>query len=180
MQETVSVDMFTIPTLTFGILYGFVIISNARRKILYTNATYYPGGGWLGQQMIPLFNTNRLCEIKYLIRDRDSNYGGTFQSILNRMGIEEIRISPHSPWQNPYAERVIGTIKRECLNNMIILGKNHLSRVLNQYAEFYNNSRPHQGKGMNHNSPVPRTVMSKGDHAEPHLGGLQHCYKRAA
>ena len=118
---------------------------------------------------------------KYLLRDRDSIYGDGFRRRVQRMGIEQVVTARRSPWQNPYAERVIGSIRRECVDHMIVLGENHLRRILLSYQTYYNESRTYLS--LERNSPVPREVEppSKGRVvAIPHLGGLHHRYQRAA
>jgi len=181
MESTISIDMFTVPSVTFGVLYGFIVLSHERRKILFSNVTYSPNGQWLGQQMINTFFEENENSVKYLIRDRDSSYSEKFRSRVFDLDIEEVITAYRSPWQNAYVERVIGSIKRECTNHMIILSENHLRKMLNKYVYFYNNCRPHQGKSMEYDVPVPREFMMDGKIiTERHAGGLQHCYKRAA
>jgi hypothetical protein len=181
LDSTISIDMFTVPSVTFGVLYGFVVLNHARRKILFTAATYSPHGSWIGQQIINTFFDEDESKIKYLIRDRDRNYNEDFRSRVFGLDIEEVITAPRSPWQNAFCERVIGSIRRECLNHIIILGECHLRKILKKYADFYNNCRPHQGKGMQHDAPISRKIMKSGEIiTERHLGGLQNCYKRAA
>jgi len=116
-----------------------------------------------------------------LLRDRDKVYGHVFRSRVKNMGVEEVLISPRSPWQNPYAERVIGSIRRECLDHVIILGEQQLRRILRENVRYYNGSRPHVS--LESNSPVPREIERPWQGrvvAVPHLGGLHHRYTRAA
>jgi hypothetical protein len=181
MASTISIDMFVVPTAAFRLLYGFVVISHERRRILFTNVTYNPCAQWLGQQLINAFFEEDENAVKYLIRDRDKCYGEALRGRVFSLGFEEVITSYRSPWQNAFCERVIGTIRRECLNHMIIFGESHLRKVLNEYVGFYNSCRPHQGEGMRHNAPIPRVVAKDGRIiTERYLGGLQHCYKRAA
>ena len=181
MGSTISVDMFTVPTAVFRVLYGFIVLSHEKRRILFTNVTYGPNGRWLAPQMINAFFDEDESKLKYLIRDRDANYSEKFRSRAFGLGLEEVITSYRSPWQNSFCERVIGSIWTDCLDHVIILSENHLRKVLNEYVSFYNNCRPHQGEGMEHNVPVQRAVMKTGRvYAEGHLNGLQHCYRRAA
>ena len=108
-------------------------------------------------------------------------YGNHFRYRLKHMGIEEVVIVPRLPWQNPFVERVIGSIRRDCLGHVIVLNESHLTRILLEYIDYYHNSRPHQS--LDHNSPLPRIVESPENGrvvAEPILGGLYHRYRRAA
>ena len=134
---------------------------------------------WAAQQIINAFPYEEAP--RFLIRDRDSIYGDCFQDRMRSMGIEEVPIAPRSPWQNPYCERVIGSIRRDCLNHLIMLSERHLYRILTDYFGYYCNSRPHES--LDRNSPTPREVEppSQGKVISiPHLGGLHHRYSRAA
>ncbi len=125
----------------------------------------FPGGEWTP---------------KYLIRDNDKIYGSYFRDRVDGIGIEEVSISPHSPWQNPFAERLIGSARRECTDHMIIFGERHLRRILREYFAYYNTTRPHLS--LEKNSPVPRTRSAKSGTvvSRPVLGGLHHEYRVAA
>jgi len=181
MTSTISVDMFTVPSITFKVLFGFIILSHDRRKILFYNVTYHPTGMWLGQQMVNAFFVEDVSKVDYMIRDRDTCYGSEFRRRVHGLNIKEVITSYRSPWQNGYVERVIGSIKRECTDHMIIMGETHLRKVLKEYENYYNNFRPHQGEGMLHDSPKTRAVMEKGRVVSvSYLGGLHHTYKRAA
>ena len=177
--DITAVDFFTVPTATFRILYCFITICHHRRKIVHFNVTAYPTAQWTAQQITEAFPYDSAP--KYLIRDRDKIYGDFFVQRVNRMGIKEIKIAPQSPWQNPYAERAIGSIRRECLNHFIIFNEKHLLKILDEYVEYYNNCRTHLS--LNKNSPMPREVEKpeKGKvTAMPKVGGLHHLYKRVA
>ncbi len=118
---------------------------------------------------------------RFLLRDRDGIYGECFRDRVEHMGIEEVLIAPRAPWQNPYAERVIGSIRRECLDHLIVLNEDHLRRILSECFEYYHEARAHLS--LERNSPDPRQVQSpkKGKVvAKAYLGGLHHCYSRAA
>ena len=178
-KQTAAIDGFTVPTLTYRLLYCLVILDHHRRRIVHFNITKNPTSEWTTQQVVEAFPYEQAP--RYLLRDRHKVYDQTFRARVKRMGIEEVVIAPRAPWQNPYVERVIGSIRRECLDHMIILSEDHLRRVLAEYVRYYNESRTHMSLGGN--SPIPRKVEppSKGDVvAIPYLGGLHHRYTRAA
>ena len=178
LKETISVDFFSIPTLTYSLLHVFVILSHDRRKIIHFNITKHPTDEWTSRQLIEACPWS--SDYKYLIRDRDSRYASSFKERLSQLKIEEIKTSYRSPWQNGYVERVIGSIKRECLDHVIILNENHLTNILHSYVDYYHNSRTHLG--LNKNCPNPRTPRSSNNgkickYSE--VGGLHHRYERA-
>jgi len=178
-NQIAAVDFFTIPTINFRNLYCFVILLHDRRKVAHFTVTEHPTAEWTAQQIIDAFPDEEAP--KYLIRDRDGIYGEYFRKRVAGMGIEEVLTSPQSPFQNPYAERVIGSIRRECLDHLIVLNEDHLRRILRNYFNYYHNSRPH--RSLERNSPVPREIEppSKGKViAIPQVGGLHHRYRRAA
>ena len=147
---------------------------------MHFNVTTNPTAEWTAQQVVEAFPGDAPVP-RYLVRDRDGIYGAFFRKRVKNMGIEEIITSRKSPWQNPYAERVIGSVRRECLHHMIVLGERHLRLILKQYVAYYNDVRPHIS--LQRNSPIPRKVDPPGRGrvvAIPHLGGLHHHYKRAA
>jgi transposase InsO family protein len=177
---TVACDFFVVPTATFRLLYCFVILSHERRRIVHFNVTPHPSAAWTAQQIIEAFPGDG-TEPRFLLRDRDSIYSAFFSHRMRNMGIEEVVTAPRSPWQNPYAERVIGSIRRECTDHLIVLGENHLRRILTSYRTYYNETRTHLS--LVRNSPLPRSVElpSKGNVvAIPQVGGLHHQYSRAA
>ena len=178
-SDIVSIDFFTVPTATFKVLYVFLVLDNARRKIIHFNVTTNPTAAWTGQQIAEAFPWETAPT--YLIRDNDGICGLDFTHRLSAMGIEQIRTANHSPWQNPYVERVIGSIRCECLDHMIIFDERHLKRVLKEYLGYYHRSRTHLG--LEKDCPTPRPVepTELGDiHAGPVLGGLHHQYTRRA
>jgi len=178
MGGTVAIDRFTVPTVTFSLLYVFIVLSHARRKIVHFNVTSQPCAQWCALQVKQAFPWDTAP--RFLLRDNDKVYGKVFSQSMTNMGIEEVRISPYCPWQNPYAERIIGSIRRDCLDHMIILNEDHLYRVLAEYFRCYNESRCHES--LDGNAPVPRDAET-GDasiRAVPFLGGLHHRYTRAA
>jgi transposase InsO family protein len=178
MKETAAVDMLVVVTLTFQLLYAMVLISHGRRKILHLDVTEHPTQDWMSAQITRAFSSNQ--KPKYLLRDRDAIYGGKFCARLKELRIEERLTTPLSPWQNAYVERVIGSIRRECLDHVIVLNKRHLKRLLSSYMRYYNFSRTHQALDLD--CPVQRPVdpPSKGKKivAIPEVGGLHHRYER--
>jgi transposase InsO family protein len=180
MDCTAACDFFVVPTITFRLLYCFVILAHGRRRIVHFNVTNHPTARWTAQQVVEAFPADG-TEPRYLLRDRDGIYGDHFQSQVKKMGIRQILVSPRSPWQNPYAERVIGSFRQECANHLIVLSESHLRRVLRGYVAYYKASRPHSS--LNGNSPLGRQVEppSRGPViALPQVGGLHHRYARAA
>ena len=178
-KDIAAIDFFTIPTFNFRVLYCFIVLRHDRRQIVHFNVTMHPTATWTAQQMIEAFPFDEAP--KYLIRDRDGIYGNHFHHRLKHMGIEEVIIAPRSPWQNPFVERVIGSIHRDCLDHVIVLNEAHFVRILSEYIDYYHTARPHQS--LDHNSPLPRIVDSPENGrvvAEPILGGLHHRYRRAA
>jgi len=178
-KDIVSIDFFTVPTATFRVIYVFLVLDNARRKILHFNVTDSPTARWTGQQVVEAFPWDTAP--RHLIRDRDGKYGLDFDRRVASLDIEQVMTSPHSPWQNPYVERVIGSIRRECLDHVIILDERQLRRVLREYLDYYHRSRTHLG--LEKDCPVPREVepVEIGPvQSEPVLGGLHHRYIRRA
>ena len=178
-DEIVSIDFFTVPTLTCQVLYVFLMIQNASRKIVHCNVTAHPTAEWTGFQILQAFPWDLIP--RYLLRDRDSIYGDAFVREIRVLGIEQVVTSYKSPWQNPYVERLIGSIRRECLDHVIVLGERHLRRVLRECVEYYHESRTHLG--LAGDCPVPRSVEppSVGPiRKRPMVGGLHHRYYREA
>jgi transposase InsO family protein len=180
MHCTAACDFFVVPTVTFRLLYCFVILAHGRRRVVHFNVTNHPTAKWTEQQIVEAFPADG-SEPRYLLRDRDGIYGSYFQQRVSNMGIRQILISPRSPWQNPYAERVIGSLRRECLNHVIVLSESHLRKILRGYVAYYNNARAHSS--LDGDSPLGREVEppSRGPViAIPQVGGLHHRYTRAA
>jgi putative transposase len=179
MPETAACDFFVVPTATFRLLICFLILSHDRRRIVHFNVTTNPSAEWTAQQIIEAFPGDGPIP-KYLIRDRDGIYGDYFRRRVRNMGIREIIITRKSPWQNPYVERAIGSIRHECLDHMIVLGERHLRLILKRYVAYYHGVRPHLS--LQRNAPIPRKAESARGRviAIPHVGGLHHHYKRAA
>ena len=122
-------------------LFVLVVLHHHRRRIVHVNVTDHPSAAWTAQQMIEAFPNDTAP--RWLLRDRDAIYGGAFQRRVAGMGIREVISSPLNPWQNPYAERLIGSIRRECLDHVIVLGERHLRRILTAYISYYHGSRTH-------------------------------------
>ena len=178
-KETIALDFFTVPTATFKVLFVLIVLSHERRRILHFNVTEHPTAVWTGRQLLQACGPDEAP--RYLIRDRDAIYGAAFHRQARDLGIEEIPTAPRSPWQNPYAERVIGSIRRECLDHVIVLGEGHLRRVLSSYTAYYNRVRTHLS--LSKDSPDGRIVQPPGQgnvRELNHLGGLHHEYVRMA
>jgi putative transposase len=178
-NQIAAIDFFTIPTLRFRNLYCFIVLLHDRREIIHFNVTTNPTAEWTAQQIINAFPENEAP--RYLLCDRDGIYARYFQNRVAGMQIEEVITAPRSPFQNPYVERVIGSIRRECLDHLIVINETHLRRILREYLDYYHKSRPHQS--LEYNSPNPREIepQSKGKViAIPQVGGLHHRYRRAA
>jgi transposase InsO family protein len=176
-RQIVSTDFFTVPTITMKVLFVFIILEHDRRKLLHFNVTEHPTGDWTAQQIVEAFADRDAPA--YLIRDRDSRYSAEVRLRIKSLGIQEILTAPQSPWQNPYAERLIGSIRRECLNHHIILNARHLKRTLSSYFRYYHQSRTHLS--LDEQCPFPREVLKVGKIvAIPQLGGLHHRYERTA
>jgi putative transposase len=174
-----SMDFFTVPTVTGRILFVFVVLLHHRRRIVHFNVTEHPTAAWTAQQIVEAFPDDTAP--RWLLRDRDAIYGEAFRRRVARMGIGEVVSGPSSPWQNPYAERLIGSIRRECLDHVIVLGERHLRRILTTYSVYYHGARTHLSLAKD--APTPRRVQ---DIAEGNVvvfaevGGLHHRYERRA
>ena len=174
-----ALDFFTVPTVTFRVLFVLVILAHERRRVVHFHVTEHPTAPWTAQQVIEAFPWDEAP--RYLLRDRDRIYGDHFRQRVRNMGIEEVKTAPHSPWQNPYAERLIGSIRRECLNGMIILNEQHLKRVLHSYVAYYHHWRTHRSLEMDAplTRPVQRPELGR-IHKVAEVGGMQHHYERRA
>ena len=176
-SQLASIDFFTVPTVWFEVLFVFIVLSHDRRRIVHFNVTPHPTAEWTAQQIVESFPFDSAP--KYLLRDRDRIYGYEFQKQLEVIGITEVLSAPRSPWQNPYVERVIGSIRRECLDHVIVLNEESLRRTLVSYLSYYHRSRLHLS--LDKDSPDPRPVQSVGEVvAIPEVGGLHHRYQRRA
>jgi len=170
-----SLDLFVVPTISFQLLYGLLILKHGRREILCLAATAHPSAEWISRQLMEAYGWEEgPC---YLVRDRDRVYGEVFIRRLRAMGIRDRPIAPRSPWQNGYCERLIGSIRRECLDHIVVFGERHLRHLLCAYADYYNRTRTHLS--LNKDSPASRAIESCGRILPvPILGGLHHQYVR--
>ena len=170
-----AIDLCVVPTLTFERLFAFLVVGHGRRQLLWFAVTRNPSAEWLAQQMAEAFPWNTAPT--YLVRDNDRAYGHAFQRRIRAMGIRDRPISPRSPWQNPYAERLIGTLRRECLDHVLIVGERHLRRMLASYSSYYNESRTHLA--LEKDAPLRRAIQRCGAIiTTPILSGLHHRYVR--
>jgi transposase InsO family protein len=170
-----AIDMFVVPTIGFKLLYGLVIITHHRRQLVWVNVTISPTAEWIAQQITEAFPWDQAPQ--YLIRDRDASYGHAVTRRLAAMGIRDRPTAPRSPWQNGHVERLIGSIRRDCLDHVVILGEAHLRRILASYADYYNKLRTH--RSLIKDTPLHRIVERLGTvTSRPILGGLHHQYCR--
>jgi transposase InsO family protein len=175
----VSVDFFTVLTISFKVLYVCHVLSHNRRRVLHFNVVECPTAVWTAQQLREAFALS--SPPKYLLRDRDSIYRLEFQQRAQALGLEEVRIAPCSPWQSPYVERLIGSLRRECLNHVIVFNQADLQRVLETCFDHYHRSGTHLASDKD--APDPRRVRGpEGGKivAFPEIGGLKHRYERLA
>src|SRR5437660_6540731 len=141
VRDLVSIDFFTVPTAQLRVLFVLVVLAHHRRRVVHFNVTEHPTAAWTAQQLVDAFPDDSAPS--YLLRDRDQVYGAQFRHRVKGMQIEEVLTAPHSPWQNPFAERLIGSIRRECLNHVVVLGERHLRRILSAYLQYYHRARTH-------------------------------------
>jgi transposase InsO family protein len=172
-----AIDMFVVPTIGFKLLYGLVIIRLERRRLVWINVTANPTAEWIARQLTEAFPWDQAPQ--YLIRDRDASYGHPVTRRLAAMGIRDRPTAPRSPWQNGHIERLIGSIRRECLDHVLVLGEAHLRQILRAYADYYNRARTHLALAKD--TPLGRPVQTTGSIMTiPFLGGLHHQYARMA
>jgi transposase InsO family protein len=175
LPQIAAIDLFVVPTIGFNLLYALVIVRLARRELVWVNVTAHPTAEWIAQQITEAFPWNEAP--RYLIRDRDAIYGAVVRRRLRSMGIRDRPISAASPWQNCFAERLIGSIRRECVDHLVVFGEMHLRRILRSYAWYYNEARTH--RSLNKDAPMSRPIQPIGrivSHAL--VGGLHHQYVR--
>jgi len=169
-------DLFLVPTISFRLLYGLLILQHNRRKLLWLAVAADPSAEWLARQLTEAYGWQQAP--RYIIRDRDRIYGGVFTRRVRAMGIRDRPIAPRSPWQNGCAERLIGSIRRDCLDHVVVFGERHLRHLLKSYQKYYNEARTHLS--LRKDAPLPRAVQTVGQTlAVPILGGLHHQYIRA-
>jgi transposase InsO family protein len=163
LAETAAIDFLTVPTVAFRTLYVFVVLSLDRRRIVHVNVTTHPTAEWTALQLTQAFPFDTAP--RFIIRDRDGIYGDVVRRAITDLGSEELVIAARSPWQNGYCERAVGTLKRECLNHVIVLNENHARRILKSYLAYYHEARTHLGLAKD--TPAGREVES------PELGAVQ-------
>jgi putative transposase len=178
-RELVSADFFVAPTVFFRVLFVFVILSHDRRRPIHFAVTEHPTAEWTARQLLEAFPWDSAP--RYLLRDRDGSYAGKFEEAAKWLGVREVLTAPQSPWQNCYIERLIGSIRRECLDHVIILNETGLRRILKSYFDYYERSRTHLSLGKD--APVSRPIQPVEEGrivAIPQVGGLHHRYERVA
>jgi transposase InsO family protein len=179
VSDIVAVDFFVVATVSFRLLYCFIVLRHDRRRVVHFNVTPHPTARWTAQQIVDAFPFDEAP--RFLIRDHDGIYGEAFRERIEHLGIEQVIIAYRSPWQSPYVERLIGSIRRECLDHVIVFNEAHLIRILTSYLAYYHEARTHLS--LDRNAPIPRQVEppSRGRViAIPHVGALHHRYTRAA
>ena len=179
VAQLASVDFFTVPTATFRVLFVFVVLSHDRRRIVHLNVTAHPTAAWTAQQLREVWPWDTAP--RFLVRDRDGIYGSAFQRVARAMGIDEVLAAPRAPWQKPFVERVIGSLRRECLDHVIVWNERSLRRHLQQYLAYYHDWRTHLA--LDKDAPARRAEQPVGCGRiieVPHVGGLHHHYERRA
>src|SRR5271156_5414134 len=170
-----SMDLFVVPTISFRLLYGLLILQHGRRQVLCLGVTAHPTAEWIARQLTGSFGWE--AAPRYVVRDRDAVYGDIFPRRLRAMGIRDRPTAARSPWQNAYAERLIGSIRRDCLDHVVVFGERHLRHLLESYQRYYNEARTHLS--LSKDAPVSRAAQTVGSIiAKPLLGGLHHQYVR--
>jgi transposase InsO family protein len=174
-QDIAAMDLFVVPTIGFDLLYAYIILRLDRRELVWISVTTHPTAEWVARQTAEAFPWSEAP--RYMIRDRDRIYGAVVTRRLRAMGIRDKPIAPSSPWQTVFAERLIGSIRRECVDHIIVLGEAHLRRILKSNARYYNEVRTH--RSLNKDAPVSRSVQRAGViRSRAILGGLHHHYCR--
>jgi transposase InsO family protein len=178
-SQLVSTDFFVVPTVTFRLLFVFVVLAHHRRRVIHFNVTAHPSSEWTARQIAEAFPWDSAP--RYLLHDRDSIYGNSYHQAVREMGIDEVLTAPRSPWQSPFVERLIGSIRRECLDHLIVLNEASLRRILKAYFLYYGSSRTHLSLAKD--TPEERSVQPPGLGPVielPQVGGLHHRYERRA
>ena len=179
VPDMVSVDFFTVPTATFRVLLVFLVLRHDRRRIVHFHITEHPSAEWTAQQIVEAFPWDTAP--RYLLRDRDGVYGPSFTQRVEALGDQQVLTTPRSPWQNPFVERVIGSLRRECLDHLIVLDERHLTRILRKYVHYYHACRTHLS--FDNDAPEPRLVESPRMGrvtTVPKVGGLHYRHTRRA
>lgn len=180
-EAIAAMDFFTVPTLTFGVLYCFFVIAHDRRRILRCNVTRYPTGAWVSQQLREAFPYDSAP--RFLIHDREHTFDGEVLETVASLEITSVRIAVRSPWQNGIAERFVESCRRDLLNHVIVLDERHLKRLMNEYLRYYHEDRTHLGLAKEtptRRIPAPKWKAGLGVTSMPRLGGLHHRYDFAA
>src|SRR4051812_2284288 len=179
LQTVVSIDFFTVPTIRLQVLYVFLVLAHERRRIVHFAVTAHPTAEWTAHQLREAFPWETAPQ--FLLRDRDRIFGNEFVDQVKAMGIQQVLSAPRSHWQRAYIERVIGTIRRECLDHVIVFNEQSLRRHLRSFIDYYHRSRTHLA--LQKDTPEARSVQA----AElgriiaiPEAGGLHHRYERRA
>src|SRR2546426_4565545 len=178
-KDLIALDFFTVPTATFRVLFVLVVLSHDRRRLVHFNVTEHPSAEWTARHLVEACGPEETP--RYLIRDRDQVYGERFWRQAKTLDIREVVIAPRSPWQNAYAERLIGSIRRECLDHVVVIGERHLKGILWEYVDYYNRTRTHLSLAKD--APEPRSVQPprRGREVEvPRVGGRHQEYLRKA
>jgi len=177
VRDLVSIDFLTVPTAGLRVLFVLVVLAHHRRRVLHFGVTEHPTAAWTAQQIVEAFPDDTAPA--YLLRDRDQVYGDAFHHRVKGMGIAEILTAPHSPWQNPFAERLIGSVRQECLNHVLVLGERHLRRTLTRFFAYYHRARTHLSlaKDAPDGRPIEPPELGRVI-AIPEVGGLHHRYVR--
>ena len=179
VRDLVSIDFFIVPTAQLRVLFVLVVLAHHRRQVLHFNVTAHPTAAWTAQQIVDTFPDDTAPA--YLLRDRDAIYGDSFRQRMKGMRIQEVLTAARSPWQNPFAERLIGSIRRDCLDHVIVLSERHLRRILTRYFAYYHHTRTHLS--LTKDAPVARPVEPPPlENIVPirEVGGLHHRYVRRA
>jgi putative transposase len=175
-QGLIALDFFTVPTATFRVLFVLVMLTHSRRRLVHFNATEHPTAEWTARQLLEACTLEEAP--RYLMRDRDRVYGERFSHRAETLSIREVVIAPRSPWQNAYAEWVIGSIRRECLDYVVVFCERHLRAILAKYVDYYNRSRTHLS--LTKDAPEPRSMQPPVQGRVVRVGGLHHEYLRRA
>jgi putative transposase len=179
VRDLVSIDFFTVPTAHLRVLFVLVVLAHHRRRVLHFNVTEHPTAAWAAQQVVDIFPEGTAPP--YLLRDRDHVYGHAFRQRVKGLGIGEILTAPSSPWQNPFAERLIGSIRSECLDHVLVLNERHLRRILARYFSYYHRARTHLALDKDAPDRRPIEPPELGRVVQiPEVGGLHHRYVRQA
>jgi len=179
VAQLASIDFFTVPTATFRVLFVFVVLAHGRRRIVHVNVTARPAADWTAQRLREAWPDDTAP--RFVLRDRDSIYAPAFRCTVSGFGIEEVITAPHAPWQNPFVERLIGTLRRECLDHVIVWNERGLRRYLRQYVAYYHRFRPTSHSRRTPRFAGPSSCPALGPIVEvAHVGGLHHHYERRA